>query len=46
MSYLRKEFNYLCHVNMKQLHKYKYMYMIPLKNLARKWLITFATVYW
>ena len=34
-----KDFNYLCHINVEELHKRKYMFMFPLKNLARKGLI-------
>ena len=36
MSYLRMDFNYLCHISVKEWHKSKYMFLFPLKNLARK----------
>ena len=35
-SYLREDFKYLCHINVDKWHKCKYMFMFPLKNLARK----------
>ena len=36
VSYLRKDFNYLRRINVEKWHKYKYMFLFPLKNLARK----------
>ena len=36
-SYLRKDFKYLCHINVEYWHK---MFMFPLKNLARKELLS------
>ena len=35
-SCLRKDFNYLRLINVEKWHKCKYMFMFPLKNLARK----------
>ena len=34
LSYLRKDFNYLCHINGEELHKMSIYVMFPLKNLA------------
>ena len=34
--YLRKCFKYLCQINAEEWHKCKYMFMFPLKKLARK----------
>ena len=39
--YLRKDFKYLCHINVEQWHK-MYMFIFPLNNLARKELIRWA----
>ena len=36
LSYLRKDFNYLRRINVEKDTKGKYMFMFPLKNLARK----------
>ena len=36
LSYLRKDFNYLRRSMWRNDTKYKYMFMFPLKNLARK----------
>ena len=36
LSYLRKDFNYLCHVSVEEWHKMKYMFLFPLKNLPCK----------
>ena len=36
LSYLRKDFYYLCHVMWTNKIKCEYMFMFPLKNLARK----------
>ena len=38
LSYLRKDFNYLCRINVEKWHNI-YMLIFPLKNLARKELI-------
>ena len=35
-SYLRKDFKYLCHINVDEYTKCKYMCMFTLKNLTRK----------
>ena len=36
LSYLRKDFNDLCHINVEEWHKMYIYVMFPLKNLARK----------
>ena len=37
LSYLGKDFNYLCHVNAEELHEMSiYIFLFPLENLARK----------
>ena len=36
LSYWRKDLKYLYHINVEELHKCNYMFMVPLKNLARK----------
>ena len=35
-SYTRKDFNYLWHISVEEWHKCEYVFMFPLKNLARK----------
>ena len=45
LSYLRKDFNYLCHVNVEEWHKLKYTFLFPLKNLACKGLMHLKDMY-
>ena len=39
LSYLRKDFNYQCHINVEECIKCKYMYLFPLKNLEHNGLM-------
>ena len=41
LSYSTRNFNYLCHINVEEWHKCKYMFMVSLKKLARKGLTVF-----
>ena len=48
-SYLRKDFKYLCQINVEEWQKRNYMFMFPLKNLACKGLNslwTRNTIWW
>ena len=36
LSYSGRNFNYLCLIRVEEWHKFKYMFMPPLKNVARK----------
>ena len=39
---MRKDFNYLCHVNVEEWHKYKYMCLFPVEKLASEGLKAFG----
>ena len=39
---MRKDFNYLCHVNVEEWHKYKFMCLFPVEKLASEGLKAFG----